>query len=116
MKSLKDELKYQQNNLEEKLNNSYEEALKDASFYDLVSKLSFHKKKLIKYTSSLEECAKEYQNCSNCKSILECQNKMRGFAYLPCVHGESLSFEYQTCKYKKQLEEQTKYKKNMDGV
>lgn len=113
MRSIKEELKYQANHLEEKLNIAYEEALKNKSFYELVSKLSLSKKELIKYTSTLEECAEEYHNCQECKSILECQNKMRGFAYLPCVHENNLSFEYQACKYKKKLEEKTKYKKNM---
>jgi len=113
MKQIKEELKYQKTKLEEELKASYEEALKDPSFFDLVSKLSFSKKELMKYTSSLEECAKEYHNCQTCKSILACQNKMRGFAYLPCVHENNLSFEYQTCRYKKQLDEKLEYKKNM---
>lgn len=113
MKQIKEEIKYQKNQLEEELSIAYEEALKNESFFELVSKLSLSKKELMKYTSSLEECALEYGNCKNCKSILECQNKMRGFAYLPCVRENNLSFEYQACKYKKQLDLKSEYKKNM---
>ncbi|MCI9234067.1 MAG: cell division protein ZapE, partial [Bacilli bacterium] len=114
MKPVMEELNYsRKKKLEEELNRSYEEALKNQIFYDLVSKLSLSKKELMKYTSRLEECAIEYENCKNCKSLLECHNKMNGYAYLPCVKNSHLSFEYQVCKYRKKLDEQTVYKKNM---
>ncbi len=113
MRQIKDKLKYQGNKLEEQLSIAYDEALKNESFFELVSNLPLSKKELMKYTSRLEECAEEYGHCKNCKSILECQNKMRGLAYLPCILENILSFEYQVCKYKKQLDEKSKYKENM---
>ncbi len=113
MRQIKDELKYQKSELEEELRESYEEALKEPSFSDLVLQLTLSQRELMKYTSSLEECAEEYVNCKNCKSILECKNKMRGYAYLPTMNENNLSFEYQACKYKKELDGKVAYKKNM---
>lgn len=95
------------------LEKDFENALSQESFYELVSKLPISRQELIKYTSTLEECASEYEHCKECKNILECQNKMRGYAYLPCVYEKHLAFEYQTCKYKKKLEKESAYKKNM---
>lgn len=107
------ELKNKKNNLEEELKGSYEEALKNPSFYELVKEIPLSKEKMMKYTSRLEECAEEYRNCKGCKSILECQNKMRGFAYLPCMNENTLSFEYQACRFKTELDKKNAYKKNM---
>ena len=45
------------------------------------------------YTSLLQTSAIEYHNCKNCKSILECKNKLEGYAYLPSVKGNEISFK-----------------------
>lgn len=116
MKSLNEELKQDfkyRNNLES-LEASYEEALKNRAFYELVKKISCPRKEMIKYTSTLEDCAIEYEHCKNCKSLLECQNKLSGYAYLPTVHENQLLFEYQACKYRKQLEKDTFFEQNME--
>ena len=51
-------------NLELELEKDYDEALKDENFKIIVSKLKRKREELIKYTSSLEKCAKEYACCS----------------------------------------------------
>ncbi len=101
-------------NIEETLTESYEQALKNQTFYDLVTVLPLSKKELIKYTSTLEECATEYEHCKNCKNLLECRNSITGYAYLPSVTENHLNFEYQACKYQKQLQKTKSYQKNME--
>lgn len=100
--------------MQETLEKSYDEALKDEIFYEMVSKLAYSKKELIKYTSMLEECAIEYGNCKGCKGLLECKNKLIGYAYLPTVREKQLLFEYETCKYRKEMNEAVKHQKNME--
>lgn len=107
MKNMLDEIGYDIK--KENLEKEYEEALKNEIFYELVSKLHYPKKEMIKYTSRLEDCAKEYEHCKYCKSLLECQNTLSGYAYLPCVRDGRLNFEYQMCRYRKKIEENSKY-------
>lgn len=114
MKKITDEIKYKNSNINDTLEDLYDKALQDEKFYDLVSNLSYPKKKLMKYTSTLEECAIEYSNCKNCKGLLECKNKLSGYAFLPAIREEQLIFEYETCKYRKKLEKDNAYKKNME--
>ncbi len=113
MKSLSDTLKKTEN-INDTLNESYEKALQNPTFYDFVTMLSLPKKELIKYTSTLEECASEYEHCKNCKNILECKNSIIGYAYLPSVAKDHMNFEYQACKYQKNIEKQQAYQKNME--
>ena len=83
----------------EKLEKNYLEAMKDDNFKELVSKLKLEKTILQNYTSLLQTSAIEYHNCKNCKSILECKNKLEGYAYLPSVKENEISFKYRCCKY-----------------
>lgn len=85
----------------EQLDQEYKNSLKDEYFSKMVSKLNLSRDYLEKYTSLLEESSGEFKNCSNCKGILECKNKMCGFCYLPKVLNGNLIFEYKVCKYKK---------------
>lgn len=100
--------------LQDQLEKSYEEALQNPNFYDLISKLSCPKRELMKYTSSLEDSAIEYAHCKNCKGLLECQNKLTGYAYLPSLKENALLFEYQTCKYRLELEKNNAFRQNME--
>ena len=67
---------------------------------------------LIKYTSTLEECALEYEHCQNCPGIVACQNKITGYAYLPKMVEGYLEFGYKPCRYKQKLDKQNRYQKN----
>lgn len=91
----------------------YKKALKNQNFKAMVSKINLSENILMKYTSLLEESAEEYKNCCNCKNIVECKNKIEGFAYLPRIANETLLFEYKPCKYKKELINKQKYLKNV---
>lgn len=112
MQKLKEHLKPKAS-LNDMLDEAYEEALKNKSFKDFVSKIKLKREELKKYTSLLEESEKEYSNCQNCKGILECKNKLEGFAYLPKVNNGTLEFSYKACKYKKKLDKENKYHENM---
>lgn len=95
------------------LEKSYNEALKDENFKNFVSKIKLSNNTLMKYTSILESSCIEYTNCRNCKSILECKNKVTGYAYLPKIENEELIFNYKPCRYKEKLDKQTKHLSNI---
>ncbi|MBR3897920.1 MAG: primosomal protein DnaI [Bacilli bacterium] len=111
MKKLNTHLKID-SNLEDTLDDAYEEALKNDEFKAFVSKIKLKREKLKKYTSLLEESSKEYHNCKNCKNLLECKNKIEGYAYLPIITGNELEFTYKACKYKKKMDKENEYHKN----
>ncbi|MBR1718110.1 MAG: primosomal protein DnaI [Bacilli bacterium] len=111
MKELKDMMR--KNNISDKLLINFNKALKDPEFKNLVDKLGLSYEELSKYTSILEESKCEFCNCKNCKSILECKNKVNGYAYLPEVKNNSLSFAYKKCKYKREIDDKNKYLKNV---
>ena len=97
----------------EMLDKEYNNSMKDEYFNKIVSKLKLDKEYLEKYTSLIEESSNELRNCCNCKNILECKNKIKGFSYLPKIVDGNLIFEYKPCKYKKAIVKKEKYKKNI---
>ena len=111
MQKLKDHLN-PKNNLNDILDEAYEEALQDEKFKTFVSKIKLKREQLKKYTSLLEESKEEYSNCQNCKGLLDCQNKLEGFAYLPKVNNGTLEFSYKACKYKKKMDKENKFHEN----
>ena len=54
----------------------------------------------MKYTSRLKEAALEHKHCKNCKSLLSCQNNMKGYCLTPNALNNSINFSYQKCEYK----------------
>lgn len=107
---IKDKYFINKNSLEK----NYEEALENNStFKKITDKLKLPKSYLMKYTSSIEESAKELNNCKNCKNILECKNSYTGHVYYPDMLNDNLVFDYVACKYKKELDERNKYKSNI---
>ena len=95
------------------LDDEYEKALSNLEFKQIVKSLKLDKSKLKEYTSIIEECSLEYKNCKNCKSILECKNKVEGYCYLPVNHDGNVNFTYKPCKYKRNLEEKKKHLSNI---
>lgn len=100
-------------NLDILLNEAFDEALKDENFKEVVLKTKLKREILIKYTSTLEECAIEYTNCKNCPGIAACKNKVVGYAYLPMMAEGNLEFSYRPCRYKRKLDKKNKFKENL---
>ena len=99
---------------ETKLKEDYQKTLEENStFKKLTSSLNLPDTYLMKYTSSLEESAKELEHCKKCKNLLECKNSYQGHVFYPELLSNNLVFDYIPCKYKKEFNEQNKYKNNI---
>ena len=79
----------------------------------MVEKLPLVDETLMKYTTKLQECVKEINNCKNCSNLLECKNEVEGFVYTPYVDGKGLTFSYIACKYKQEEIKNEKYQENV---
>ena len=93
--------KYTRSNLDAMLKKDYATAVKNPEFKKLVNTLKIKENVAYKYTSNLERTVCELNNCSNCKSLHTCQNKVEGMVYYPTIKDEKLEFNYVACKYKK---------------
>ncbi len=109
MKKIGEQLASDRIKTNKSLQKDFFKAMEDKKFQILVSKLKLDDEILMKYTSSLEESAEEYNNCMGCKSILECQNKIEGYAYIPKINNNKLQFNYTPCKFKKELAEKNRH-------
>lgn len=87
------------------LKESYIKASEDANFKKLVSRIKAKDDLAMKYTSKLEESVKELNNCSKCKGLEGCPNKVKGSVYYPSVNDNMISFNYVACKYQKAQDE-----------
>lgn len=74
----------------------------DDTFKKVCSRLKTSDEILMKYTSQLEETSLELKNCSKCKGIDKCKNRVEGHVYYPCLRDEYIEFEYKPCKYYKE--------------
>ena len=95
------------------LERNFDIEMEDETFKKLVSKLKLSKDELIKYTSRIKDASLELKNCANCKNIMECKNNICGYVYYPSVLQDNLVFSYVLCKYKKKLDNDTKYQDNI---
>lgn len=102
MIKLEEETKnYQKYDLDSALKRSYVTALKNPEFKKLINTLKVKEDIAINYTSKLESTLEDLANCSKCKSLYECKNKVTGFVYYPNLEDDKLDFNYVACKYKK---------------
>ena len=60
--------------IELSLKQEFIKALKDEKFTKLVNKLDVSEDILMKYTSRLQDCSLECNNCHGCKGLSECKN------------------------------------------
>ncbi|MBP3445513.1 MAG: primosomal protein DnaI [Bacilli bacterium] len=111
MKTLNETLKIKNNNVD--LMGSFNESLKDEKFQKLISKLNVSYEELAHYTTLLEDSSIEYDHCLNCKNILECKNKIKGYAYLPDVKEGKICFGYKMCKKLERINKENKYLENV---
>lgn len=91
-------------------------ALKNPKIKAIVANLNLKEEVAMKYTSKLETTACELTNCENCKSLLECKNKMEGYVYYPKAENNRLIFSYVACKYKKEELQNNLLKDSLEEV
>ena len=99
---------------DDNLLNDYYTSLKNPEVKALRNLIPLEDKILCKYTSLLEDSAKEFAHCQKCKGLAMCKNEMPGYVYFPNVKNTNLCFNYQACKYKQKEIETNKYQKNID--
>ena len=75
----------------------------DMTFRKIANELDLPEETLMKYTTKLSAAACEYNNCKNCKNILECKNEVSGYIYYPNRIEKEVEFAYRPCKYKTQI-------------
>ena len=95
------------NNTQE-LETSFKEALKDVKFREIASNLGVPPKIAMKYTSTLEDCAREQNNCTHCKGLNFCKNSVQGCYMTPLFDGVRIVTSYQECHYKKEMNDKIK--------
>lgn len=87
--------------LDRELQKNFALSIKDKDFVRLVNSLKLEEKKIMKYTSKLEDTVSELKKCKDCHGLSECKNRMCGFVLMPKVIEDRLEFSYTPCKYKK---------------
>jgi len=98
-----------------KLETAYQKKYdEDMTFRRIANSVDLPNETMMKYTTKLEESTKEFNNCKKCKNILECKNEVSGYIYYPERNGDDIEFAYIPCKYKKELDNQTEYLKNIE--
>ncbi len=111
MEKVKELLDYDKKKMTNELRKAFAESKKEPIFREFVESLPCSEDVLMKYRTDLEESSKEFDHCKHCKSILACKNKIEGYAYLPKISGNNLTFSYVECKRKIKLEKENEYLK-----
>ena len=103
MKTVKESLNQMgfKKRMEQSLKKEFQAACQNPYFKTLIEKLKMDLNVMMKYTSTLEDCAKECEHCDGCKGLIECRNQIEGYVYLPRVSNDALEFDYHACKYQK---------------
>ncbi len=110
LNNLVEDTKYNMN--QENLKKSFNQAMTDEIFSRLVSKLNVDNKKLYSYTSRIEDCALEFRNCTKCKNLLACKNKITGYVNIPENIEGNIEFNYVGCKYLRKFKKENDYLNN----
>ena len=98
--------------VERELERNLQESLKNPEFCKLVKRLKLNKEFTKKHNSELMDTVNELANCSNCKGLFMCKNKLEGNVLYPSLDNETLKFIYMPCKYQKELIKKEEEKKN----
>ncbi len=88
----------------------YLKAKQNEDYQALVRKLKLKEEDAKKNTINLLDSLEELAHCKNCKSLYECQNKVKGYVYFPELKESNLIFSYIPCKYKKKALKDAKLK------
>ena len=90
------------NHLRKELLETYRKNLVDKTFSDLVIKNKIKEEVGSLYNSDLEDSVGELKNCSECKGLFECKNKVMGHYLYPKLMGKIIDLVYVPCQYKKE--------------
>lgn len=82
------------------LKSEYQENLKDETFKSLVNKLKLDEKTGSLNNSLIMDSALELKNCSKCKGLYECKNKVLGHYQYPKKMDNIIDIVYVPCKKK----------------
>lgn len=96
--------------IENELNNSFDEAMKENNFAALIKKNNITKECGKKYTSKLMDTCEELKNCKNCQGVFMCKNKIEGHVYYPIKEKSKINFIYIPCKYQKIIDKKLEEK------
>ena len=87
----------------------FSKSLENSYFKKICKSLDLPQEVMMKYTSSLMEAAKEFENCSKCPGIDKCPNLVKGSLMKAEKNNNGIVFSYINCD--KNIKE--KYKDNM---
>ncbi len=96
------------------LETNFIKALKDQNFVRIANTLDISDEIKMKYTTHLQEIAKQIDICANCKGLGNCPYQIRGLIEYPVVEDNLIRFVYKKCKYKLKDEKDTEYLKNVN--
>ena len=108
------EIKYSKEVNLKNLKDSYKEACEDIQFRRLVKTIKVSDDIAMKYTSSLETTISELNNCSKCKGLIYCKNRLEGHVLYPKENDNQLIFSYAPCKFQKEAIKQEKNRISRD--
>lgn len=92
----------------------YQDACSNKDFKKYVDSLNIEEDILMKYTSSLEDSFIECLNCSKCKNLESCKNKVLGYRYTPEKNKNLITFSYVACSKKQEDLKNNDYKKYIE--
>lgn len=96
------------------LKQNYIKKLNNPSFVEVVNTLDLEDGILMRYTSSLEVAASEFENCKHCNGLECCKNELKGYLYKPNELNGHVNFSYTACPYQQRKERDEAYQKNIE--
>ena len=115
MKKLQDQLEEMglKKQMEKRLRQDYMQALNDPDFRKMVDKVDAPDDLVMKFTSKLQDCVKDYKHCKNCKGLLSCKNQVTGYYLSPIHQNHLIEATYLPCRYQQRYLKDTAYQKNV---
>lgn len=114
MQSIGEIINEKYHSFNDKLEYDFNKAMEEERFNKVVTSLQTSKQEIMKHTTQIEETVKELNNCSKCKNLLMCKNTVSGHVYYPTVENDKVIMCYIPCKYKKQMDKNNAYYKNVE--
>lgn len=113
MQNIQDLVKFGKDE-ELKLKQSYMEAWKNPHFQNLIKTIDASEEVLMKYTSTLEDAAIEFDHCLNCEGLESCKNKVLGYVMKPVPNGKTIGFDYVACPFMQKKLKEEAYLENIE--